>query len=228
MYAVLLAAGKGTRMKERAGDISKVMVPIGGRPKLEYTLDHLPDEITDIIIVVGHLKETIQDHFGSEYKGRPITYVEQTELNGTDGAVRATKGILKNEDRFMVLNGDDLYHVDDLKKLMKYTYATLAYYSHDAKHFGLIYIDDNDNLEEIREKSERHSEGLVATGAFVIGKEFFDTKPQKVSETEYGLPHTLLSMREKYPLRVVHADHWQPVGTPDQHDAAMEKLADFQ
>ena len=227
MKVVILAAGKGTRMKERAREISKVMVPIKGRPKLEYTLDHLPDEITEIIMVVGHNRASIQDHFSEQYGERKITYVIQETLNGTDGAVRAAEELLKLEDRFLVLNGDDLYHKSDLRKLLKYRYATLAFYSHDAKQFGLIYIDDNDNLEKITEKSDRHSEGLVATGAYIVGSEYFTFNPVAISDTEFGLPHTLLSMREQYPLRVVHADFWHPVGTPEQHDAAGAALSEL-
>jgi len=227
MYAVILAAGRGTRMGELSENMSKTMVPIAGKPKLAYTIDQLPEEVTDVVIVIGYLSNTIREYFGDIYKDKNIYYVEQAKLNGTDGALRVCEEVLQGQEKFLVLNGDDLYIKKDLERMLRYSWAVLAYYSYDAKKFGIIAVDENDNFEEIWEKSDKHSEGLIQCGAFMVGKEYFDSKPIAISDTEYGLPHTLLNLYEKHPMRVVHTDFWQPVGTPEQLKQAEKNIKEF-
>ena len=64
MQAVILAAGKGTRMRPLTYDIPKPMLPIKGKPVLEYTLSFLPDDIDEVIIVVNYLGKHIKKYFG--------------------------------------------------------------------------------------------------------------------------------------------------------------------
>ena len=227
MYAVILAGGKGTRMGELTKETPKPLVFLGGKPIMQYTLDSLPDVIEKIVVVVGYLGEKIQDYFGDEYNGKEIIYIKQDEQSGTDHALRTAENILKDEERFLVLMGDDMYKPQDLKKLVRYPYALLAYYSFAAVNFGLVGIDDNDNFESIIEKSPNHSEGLVNAAGYVLGKEYFDTDPVLIESGEQALPHTLLSMYKEHPARVVHALDWQPVGTPEQLAEAEKKIAEF-
>ena len=227
MYAVILAAGKGTRMSDLTKETPKPLINIQNRPIVSYTIDNLPDEITDIIFVVGYLKEQFQNTFGNTHNGMNIHYVVQENINGTDGALRMAKTLLQGEERFMVVMGDDLYMSQDLKKLIKYPYALLVDYSFDAKNFGLISIDDSDNFDGIIEKSDKHSEGLVSTAAYVLGQEYFDAEPVAISDTEFGLPQTLLGLYKTHPVRVVHALGWQPVGNPEQLKTANERISEF-
>jgi len=92
---VILAAGRGTRMNHLCNNCPKPMLAIQGKPKLEYTLDTLPENVDEVIFIVGYLKRIIQDHFGSEYKGKKIRYVEQKELNGTGGAIHLVKNMIQ-------------------------------------------------------------------------------------------------------------------------------------
>lgn len=230
MYAVILTGGKGTRMGELTKDTPKPLVKIHDKPIVEYTLDNLPSAITDIVFVVGYLGDQIKDYFGDEYDGKSIHYVVQEEQKGTDHALRCAQDILKNEDKFMVLMGDDLYTKQDLEKVCKYPYALLAFYSFAAQNFGLVGIDDNDNFESIIEKSANHSEGLINAAVYVLGKEYFDYEPVKIrigDIDEHVLPHTLLTMYKEHPARVVHALEWQPVGTPEQLQEAQEEISKF-
>ena len=227
MYAVLLAGGKGTRMGELTKETPKPLVQIEEKPIMQYTLDNLPDAITDVIIVVGYLGDQIKDYFGDEYDGKTIQYVEQGEQKGTDHALRTAQGLLQDEVRFLVVMGDDLYKPQDLNKLIRYPYALLAYYSFAAKNFGLVTVDDNDNFEAIVEKSPNHTEGLVNAAAYVLGKEYFDTPVVMLEDGEHALPHTLLTMYQNHPARVVHALDWQPVGNPDQLAEAAERIGEF-
>lgn len=227
MYTVILAAGRGTRMGDLSKETSKVMIEINGKPKLAYTIEQLPEEITDVVVVVNYQAEKIKNYFGESFDGKNIHYAHQESLDGTDGAVRAAQKHLHEQDKFLVLSGDDLFLKKDLQRMLRYSYAMLVHYSHDAKQFGLVSIDDNDFVDDLMEKSERHSEGLIFTGACMLGKEYFDTKPVQVSETEYGLPHTLLSMYDTHPAKAVHTELWLPVGTPEQLNTAIQHIEQF-
>lgn len=227
MYAVILAGGKGTRMGDLTKETPKPLVKIQDKPIMQYTLDNLPSAITDVVIIVGYLGEQIKEYFGDTYEGKSIQYVAQGEQKGTDHALRTAEHILKEEERFLVLMGDDLYKPQDLQKLIRYPYSLLAYYSFAAKNFGLVGVDENDNFESIIEKSPNHSEGLVNAAAYVLGKEYFEKESVKLDDGEHALPHTLLAMYNEYPARVVHALDWQPVGNPDQLTEATERITEF-
>src|SRR3989344_9593279 len=113
MQAVILAAGRGTRMGKLTEEIPKPMLPLLGKPLLEWKLAMLPRTIDEVVLVVGYLEHRIQEYFGKQWKGRTLRYVYQKSLNGTGGALALTKEIAR--DRFLVTMGDDLYHPQDLK-----------------------------------------------------------------------------------------------------------------
>ena len=87
MQAVILAAGKGTRLKPLTDSIPKSLIEVNGSPIIEQTLKALPSSVHEIFIVVGHLKEKIKEHLGNEWDGKKIYYIEQDELDGTGSAL---------------------------------------------------------------------------------------------------------------------------------------------
>src|SRR3989344_7566576 len=87
MKAVILAAGKGTRFGEITKKIPKSLIPVAGKPIIEYTLEALPSSIKEVYLVVGHLGDMIKNHVGKEYKGIKINYIEIKKLTGTATAL---------------------------------------------------------------------------------------------------------------------------------------------
>ncbi|WP_124726310.1 bifunctional UDP-N-acetylglucosamine diphosphorylase/glucosamine-1-phosphate N-acetyltransferase GlmU [Staphylospora marina] len=115
LYAIVLAAGKGTRMKSRKKH--KVLHPVCGKPMIEYILDaisHLQAEKT--VLVVGHLGDSLKEALGDR-----VLFAEQTEQLGTGHAVMQAAGILEKEDGItLVLNGDHpLFTAETLQKLVR-------------------------------------------------------------------------------------------------------------
>src|SRR3989338_3733767 len=107
MQAVILAAVRGTRMKELTEGTPKALLEISGKPLLQYEFDSLPEVVDEVIIIVGYMGSMIQQRFGGIYKDKKIFYVEQDVLDGTAGALWRAKDILS--DRFLVMMADDLY-----------------------------------------------------------------------------------------------------------------------
>jgi bifunctional UDP-N-acetylglucosamine pyrophosphorylase/glucosamine-1-phosphate N-acetyltransferase len=225
MQCIILAAGEGTRMGELTKNCPKPMLPVRGRAKLAYTIEGLPSEINEVILIVGYLQEQIRDFFGKEYQGRKIKYIEQKELNGTAGAVDLAKNIVR--DRALILMGDDLYLKSDLEKLLKYPQAILVYKTNQAEQFGLVDIDKESNLTAVIERPHGQSKGLVNTGAYVLSPEYFQTPLVPISKIEFGLPQTLVSMYPQYKTKVVVTNKWLPIGSPENLKLAEAQIDKF-
>ena len=120
MKTVIMAGGKGTRIASVNSEVPKPMIPILGKPILEYQLDCLRRQgCTDIILVIGHLGHIVRDYFGdgsgvSPATGEPfgvsIAYIEETEPLGTAGALYLLKDKLTED--FLLLCGDVIFDID--------------------------------------------------------------------------------------------------------------------
>ncbi len=203
----------------------KDMLPINGRPIMEYTMEFLPDEITEVIIVVNYLGDQIRNHFKDGFRGRKMKYVNQDKLNGTGGAIHACKDLL--EDKFLVVMGDDLYYKKDLEKVLKEDLAILASEVDDPTRFGVLKTDEKGNLIEIIEKPQIKERSLISTNAFSLNKKFFDYELVPISDKEFGLPQTLAKMAKDYPVKILKATYWQPIGYPEDLKKAEEELPKF-
>jgi bifunctional UDP-N-acetylglucosamine pyrophosphorylase/glucosamine-1-phosphate N-acetyltransferase len=226
MKVIILAAGLGTRMKDLTKDVPKPMLPIQGKPKLAYTLEILPEEITEVIFIVGYLQEQIREFFGEEYAGKKIKYIVQEKLNGTAGAVALAKDEIGSE-KVLVMMGDDLYDRKDLEKILQYEQALLAYETDEAEQFGLVDTDKDGYLTGVVERPHNKTEGLVNTAAYVLSPEYFNTPLVAISETEFGLPQTLVKMYPEHKTKVVRTNKWLPIGSPEDLEIAQEKVKDF-
>jgi len=95
MKAVILAAGEGIRMRPLTINTPKPLLKIIGKPILEHIIDSFPNEIDEIIIVVGYLKDQIKNYFGSNWKSRKINYIFQKDKKGTAHALWLCRPLLK-------------------------------------------------------------------------------------------------------------------------------------
>lgn len=112
MKTVIMAGGKGTRVASIATNTPKPMLPIAGKPVLEWELEVLREQgFTDLILSVGHLGQTIMDYFGDGARfGVHIEYFFEREPLGSAGALFALRDCLTED--FLLLNGDIVFNVD--------------------------------------------------------------------------------------------------------------------
>ena len=104
MYGVVLAAGRGTRMRPLTDRRPKPLLPVGDRPLLERVFDTAADVVDEFVVVTGYRGEAIRETVGDSYRGHPVHYVEQAEALGTAHAVAQAEPVV--DDDFLVLNGD--------------------------------------------------------------------------------------------------------------------------
>jgi NDP-sugar pyrophosphorylase family protein len=112
MNAMILAAGKGTRLHPVTETVAKPMVPIGGRPVLEHTMRWLRDHgVRRVAVNLHHRPESVRGHFGDGSGfGVEIRYSEEPELLGTAGGVKRMEAFF--DDPFLVVYGDVLTDLD--------------------------------------------------------------------------------------------------------------------
>lgn len=159
--AVILAAGKGTRMNEgQASPIPKVMFPIGDKPMIHYSVKHVKDAgVSRVVLVVGYKSELVR-----EYMGEEAEYVLQTEQLGTGHAVSMAKDILMGQsDAVLVCYGDmPLFKSETIRQLIakyeeeKPTVAMLSVVFEDPEFwaFGRIIRDENGEVTKSVEQKD--------------------------------------------------------------------------
>src|SRR3954454_18436654 len=116
MDAVLLAAGLGTRLRPHTLATPKPLLPVQGRPILDWTLAGLPAAVKRGVVVVNSLAEQIEDYLREQSHFADWATVRQEVPRGTGDALRSCRGRV-HSDRVMVLNGDDLIGQADLAAL---------------------------------------------------------------------------------------------------------------
>ena len=116
MDAILLAAGLGTRLRPHTETTPKPLLPVQGRPILDWILGALPASVDRIIVVTHYLGEQVEQHLRVQSRFRDWTVVPQGNPRGTGDALRRCEPAVKSE-TFLCLNGDDLFGAADLAKL---------------------------------------------------------------------------------------------------------------
>lgn len=226
MQAVILAAGKGTRMKELTQSVPKPMLKVHDKTLIEHKLDVLPPEITEVILIIGYQGDVIREYFKDEFGGRRITYVEQENLNGTAGALWLAKPLLT--DRFVVMMGDDLYAREDVDACFASTeWSVLAQKTETMASGGRMVLDGSGNIVDIVE-GEHEGSGLMNTNMFCLDPRLFEYPmvPKAEGSAEYGLPQTVLAVSRAagISLAAVPATFWIQVTAPEDLEKAEKAL----
>lgn len=214
MRAVVLAAGKGIRMGKLTKDLPKVLIEIAGKPFLWYLLKALKAAgISEIGLIVGYKKEKIKKFLESGQFG-DIVLIEQRQQLGTGHAVAHAKQFAKNEP-FLVLMGDNLYSVADIKELSKASGPTIAAIEvKNPSRYGVL-VCDGDKLLKIMEKPKSASSSLVNAGAYLLTKDIFAAMEQieKSPRGEYELTDAIMRLEKVFVHKLEGC--WIDMGSPD-------------
>lgn len=191
MQAVIMAGGKGTRLAALTRDeMPKPMVPVAGKPLLLWQVERLKENgITDIIMVIGHLGEKIQEYFGdgSQFGVNIRYFVEEVPL-GTAGSFYYLKDMIE-EDTFVMMSGDLMLDIDFARMVQfhldKQSVATL--FVHPNGHpfdSDLLVLDREDRVVRFDSKHNTRDywyDNCVNAGVFVFDKAVLDrvSEPKK-------------------------------------------------
>lgn len=184
MQAVIMAGGKGTRLAAITKDeIPKPMVPVNGKPLLLWQIEELKKNgITDIIMIIGHLGEKIEEYFqnGEKY-GVHVSYIREHEPLGTAGAFYYLKDKIVS-DYFLLVFGDVFFSVD-IQRMEKFYIdhqARAALFVHPNSHpadSDLVVLDENNKISKFDSKHNVRNywfDNCVNAGFYILGTEVCD------------------------------------------------------
>lgn len=171
MIAIILAGGRGTRLRSVVHDIPKPMALVNDRPFLTYILDNLSKQnFENVILSVGFKKNYIKSYFGFKYKNLNIEYSEESSPLGTGGALK--KAMLKIPTDCFIFNGDTYLELDfgdfkvkTIKNNSNFGIALSEVENEDR--YGECLIDDLGLIRKFNEK-KFISKGLINAGVYYL------------------------------------------------------------
>lgn len=208
MKAVILCAGKGLRLWPLTLTLPKPLIKIFEKSVLEHNLEQLKGIVKEVILIIGYKGELIKEKIGSSYKGLKIRYLWQRNPQGTAQAAKIAQPILG--ERFLLLNGDDFYFREDLKKLLKIFPSILVKKNKDPSCFAGVVVKDN-QIKDIIEKPKQKISELASTGAYYLPKTIFRYRIKKSIRGEYEFPDYVKEFIKKNTLYFVEAKNWIPL-----------------
>jgi NDP-sugar pyrophosphorylase family protein len=185
MKAMLLAAGRGERLRPLTDTTPKCMLSFRGRPLLEHWIDKLRAfGICDVVINLHHLPETVVNYFGSgERWDMRIQYSREQELLGTSGALRQVKPLFEDE-RFLVILADSqstcaLHDLVEFHERCGSVATMAACWIEDPQASGIVGFDDQGRITRFLEKptTEQVFSHYINAGVYVFEPEVFDYIP---------------------------------------------------
>lgn len=224
--AVLLAAGRGTRMREMTAGMPKPMLEVRGKPVLQYIVEGLRDAgIGEFLIIVGYRADAVQNFFGdgSRYKA-VIQYANQIVQDGTGRVVELAKNFVAN-DPFILGYGDILVAPENYKRLVDLPNDTEALISvtrgEDVSKGGAVFVNDRMELLDLREKpkpgeptSSWYNAGLYAFRASIFD---FTAKLKPSPRGEYELTDAICELAQSgRKIKALElSGHWADVRDPE-------------
>ncbi len=224
MQCVIIAAGKGTRMRPLTDTLAKPLINVCGKTILDHIVGALPAEVDELVLVAGYKQEQIREHCGDEFHGRKVVYVEQEDFaGGTGAALMCAKDVIR--DKFMCMYADDIHGAAALQSAASEDSAMLAMTSDTPERFGVLVLNENGTLKEIIEKPNDPPSNLVNISGFVFKPEIFSYEAD-ISE-EHGevlLTDMVTAYAADYPVKIIEQDLWLPIGYPEHIKQAEQVL----
>ncbi len=224
MKAVILAAGKGTRLRPLTYTRPKVLLPLANKPIIQYIVEDLlaikecGQAVDEIFIVANYLEEKVKSFFAALAPPVKITFVHQAQLGGTGDALHTLAG--KINENFIMVNGDEVFSSNAFSTVLeafekKNALAVVGAFESDRpEQYGVLVTDSEGMLQKIVEKSPNPPGNLVNTGVYAFSPKIFEylEKLSKSERGEYELTDAIMNMATNTGcVFVSKIDKWQGV-----------------
>ncbi len=240
MKAIILAAGEGLRMRPLTENTPKALLKIGDKTILEQIISRLPEEVDELILVVGYLGQQIVNFCGEEFCGRKVQYIWQEKKLGTYHALKICQHLFEPNERFLMLFADDIHGAEGIAECLKCEQALIVEETNEPWKFGIVQLNDDMSIIDIiekppprlpagREKNPPACAGrpsnLASTGVLLLDTKIFDYEADRHSNGEYYLTSALSKMlADGHKVYAVKSTLWLPIGYPEDIKKAEEKL----
>ncbi len=225
MRAVILAGGKGTRLRPYTATLPKPLVPVGDRSILDIVLMQLKQAgVARVTMAVSHLAHLIQAYFGDGSRwGLEIDYSLEDKPLSTIAPLTLIDDL---PERFFIMNGDVLTDLDfrDLYRRHEQTDAdvTVATFERDTRiDFGVLHTDEEGRVVGFEEKPSYHFS--VSMGVYVMSRRLLDVVP---AGEPFGFDDLMVACIEgsRRAMTYPHRGYWLDIGRPDDYAEANEKI----
>jgi NDP-sugar pyrophosphorylase family protein len=222
MDAIILAAGLGTRLRPYTLVTPKPLLPLKGRPILDWTLGALPASVDRVIVVVHYLADQVEAYLQSQAWFTQWRTVKQEQTRGTGDAVRSCREFIQSE-RVLVINGDDLFGAADLANLANCPAGVLVHEVDEPRKFGIAFLKPDGSLDKLVEKPDLDGRQLANTGAYLFPRTALDAELKLSARGEYEITDYVSSLAAREAVHVVRAKFWLPMGTVEAWRAAEKR-----
>ncbi|MBI2449532.1 nucleotidyltransferase family protein [Candidatus Pacearchaeota archaeon] len=231
MKVIILAGGLGERLRPLTDEVPKPLLPILGKPILEYCIENLKKHgLTDIILSVGYKSERIKEYFGDGSRFRvKILYNIESQPLGTGGAVKEIVNKLGIKDNFLLLWGDNIADYD-ISRMLTEHHKTNAEITmsltprEDVENFGVIELEGNRIIKFVEKpKREEATSNLINAGAFIIAPKALDILPDGKSSIERQCFESVSLNKKRY-YAFKHKGYWFPTDTLEKYKQAEEEI----
>lgn len=220
--AVLMAGGKGERLRPLTQTTPKPLLPIGNKAIIDYNVERLISYgVSDINVTVNYLHEQIEEHFSQEIKGVKVNCVKEPQYLGTIGSIRFIKEfhhdtiLLMNSDLFTNVNYEDFYmHFIKHEALM--SVATIPYSINVP--YGIFELDGR-NIKGVKEKPSYNY--YANAGIYLLKKEALEYIPQDTFFNATDLIEKLISMGKSV-IRFPLTGFWIDIGKFEDYKKAQD------
>lgn len=236
--ALVLAAGRGSRLDPRTEEANKCMLPLLGKPLVQYSLENaVAAGVEEILVVVGYRAEDVINTFGTRFEGTPVRYVIQEERNGLVHAMSCARDSLDGADFVLFLADEILSEPNHAEMLRRFREENLFVVcgvvrvedrSQISKTYALLGDEDTGRIYRLIEKPRRPINEIMGTGNCVVREallDYVDRTPINVERGERELPDLIQCAVDEG--RVVKlfdiGDGYVNINTPDDI-AAAERL----
>lgn len=223
--AIILAGGKGTRLRPYTVVLPKPLMPIGDYPILEVIVRQLVfHKFTHITMAVNHQAELIQTFFGNGSKwGIKIDYSLEEKPLSTMAPLKLIKDLPSN---FLVMNGDILTDLNystffETHSKDKNIFTISSYQREVKSEFGVLEFNEQNTLIGFKEKPIQKYE--VSMGIYMVSKRVIEYIPQ---DTFYGFDHLMIDlMKDKQKPKIKRFNgYWLDIGRPDDYIQAIDEF----
>jgi D-glycero-alpha-D-manno-heptose 1-phosphate guanylyltransferase len=226
---VILAGGKGTRLRSVVADLPKPMAPVAGSPFLYYLLQFLQAKgARRIILATGYMHQSIESYFGDRLGNLELVYSVENEPLGTGGAIKKAIGLCQSK-QVMVYNGDTLFleNPASLVDFQKESTADISIFLKPMNHpdrYGTVEMDGN-VITRFKEKDPDLSEGLINAGVYCFSSDLLSSiQPPIFSfEQEVLEPYAKLKKISGY----ISDAYFIDIGIPEDYEKANQTFGNL-
>jgi len=228
MKAVILAGGYGKRLRPLTEKIPKNLIPILNKPLIEWQISWLKNQgIREFVLLIGYLGDKLQEHLGDGSKyGVSIEYSREVVPLGTGGALFNAYDLLKDEDNFIMINGDIItnLNIKPLTSIEPEYVGALALVPLPSP-YGIIRVNSENRIEAFIEKP-LIKDYWINAGVYFLRNDIFKYLPEKGDIERTAFPKLA---NEKKLKAVKYFDvKWKSIDTHKDLEEATKMLEELE